>query len=130
MLFLILKFPSMKKILFPFIILCFCTGCETKSISKNEIELPQYQTLLSTEVYTGKGKVGEVLIPSLSRQLSAVEREKTLRNIMKSERWTMVSAYATKEAYNQKSCAPYSQRQKAYKEGFIGGINEFGKFYE
>lgn len=120
----------MKKILFTFIILWFCAGCETKKNAKNVTKMPQYQTLLSTEVYTGRGKVGEVLIPSLSRQLSAVEREKTLRNIMKSERWTMVSAYATKEAYNRKSCAPYSQRQKAYKEGFIGGINELGKFYE
>lgn len=120
----------MKNLIFAYIIIFTYTGCETKNNAKNETKMPQYQTLLSTEVYTGKGKVGEILIPSLSRQLSAVEREKTLRNIMKSERWTMVSAYATKEAYNRKSCAPYSQRQKAYKEGFIGGINELGKFYE
>ena len=120
----------MKNLIFAYIIILTYTGCETKNNAKNGTKMPQYQTLLSTEVYTGKGKVGEILIPSFSRQLSAVEREKTLRNIMKSERWTMVSAYATKEAYNRKSCAPYSQRQKAYKEGFIGGINELGKFYE
>jgi hypothetical protein len=49
---------------------------------------------------------------------------------MKSNGWVIISAYSTKEAYNEKSCAIYSERTKAFKEGFIGKVDENGTFSE
>jgi hypothetical protein len=49
---------------------------------------------------------------------------------MKSEGWVIISAYSTNQAYKEKSCATYSERTKAFKEGYLGKIDEFGKFSE
>jgi hypothetical protein len=50
---------------------------------------------------------------------------------MKSEGWVSVSAYSTEAAYKANSSESYSrQHPNALKDGFIGGIDENGKYYE
>lgn len=120
----------MQKIIFAIAILLVIIGCKTKKDNKADLVSPQYTTLFSVDLYTGKGKSGEVLIPSVSRKLKNNEREKILRDIMKSEGWVIISAYSTQEAYKEKNCATYSKRSKAFKEGFLGKVDENGKFYE
>ena len=120
----------MKKIIFSIIILLGSIGCNTNKKNKVEVVSPSYTTLLSVDLYTGKGKCGEVLIPSVSRELKSNDREKILRGIMKSEGWLIISAYSTKEAYKEKSCAVYSMRSKAFKEGYLGKVDENGTFSE
>lgn len=118
----------MKKIIFVIVILLGGIGCNTNK--ENKIEAPPYTTLLSVDLYTGKGKCGEILIPSVSRDLKSSDREKILRDIMKSEGWVIISAYSTNEAYKEKSCATYSERTKAFKEGYLGKVDENGLFSE
>ena len=124
------KTEKMKKIILASLILLGGTGCNTNKENKVELASPTYTTLLSVDLYTGKGKCGEVLIPSVSRELKNTDREKILRGIMKSEGWLIISAYSTKEAYKEKSCAEYSMRSKAFKEGYLGKVDENGIFSE
>ncbi len=124
------KTEKMKKIILASLILLGGTGCNTNKENKVELASPKYTTLLSVDLYTGKGKCGEVLIPSVSRELKNTDREKILRGIMKSEGWLIISAYSTKEAYKEKSCAEYSMRSKAFKEGYLGKVDENGIFSE
>jgi hypothetical protein len=49
---------------------------------------------------------------------------------MKSEGWVIISAFSTNEAYKEKSCATYSKRTKAFKEGYLGKVDENGIFSE
>lgn len=120
----------MKVIFIAIAIILGSIGCKTKKETKVEAESHQYTTLLSVDLYTGKGKCGEVLMPSVSRELKSYDREKMLRDIMKSEGWIIISAYSTKEAYEEKSCAPYAERSIAFKEGFLGKVDEEGNFYD
>lgn len=120
----------MKKIIFGIAMLCCSIGCKTKNENKVEVLSPQYTTLNSVDLYTGKGKAGEILIPSFSRELKSSNREKVLRDIMKSEGWVIISAYSTKDAYKEKSCASFTNRSKAFKEGFLGKVDENSNFYE
>ena len=118
----------MVKIIFAIVILFSGFGCDTKK--DNKVETPPYTILLSVDLYTGKGKCGEILIPSFSRDLKRSDREKVLRDIMKSEGWVIISAYSTNEAYKEKSCATFSARTKAFKEGYLGKVDENGTFSE
>lgn len=105
-------------------------SCQNQKASAAKSDLPTYSTLAAVEVYTGKGIAGEVLIPSVSRELNSKERERLLREIMKSEGWHIISAYASKEAFNEKSCAVYEQRSPGFKAGYLGKVDEEGKFSE
>jgi hypothetical protein len=120
----------MKKIIFAIIILLGSIGCKAKKENKEEVISPSYTTMSCVDLYTGKGKCGDVLIPSISRGVKSNEREKILRAIMKSEGWIIISAYSSQEAYNEKSCAEYSMRSKAFKEGYLGKVDEKGTFSE
>jgi hypothetical protein len=103
-------------------------GCKTEKESHVEVASPPYTTLLAVDVYTGKGKAGEILMPSVSRELTSNDREKILRAIMKSEGWLIISAFSTKEAYRDRSCDP--NRTKAFKDGYLGKVDENGHFSE
>lgn len=120
----------MRKVIFAIAILLGSMGCNTKEERKVELLSPPYTILSSVDVYTGKGISGEVLIPSVSRGLTSTERERILRAIKKSKGWLIISAYSTKEAFKEKSCAPYSERSKAFQDGFLGKVDENGNFYE
>lgn len=123
----------MKKFLIAFTILLLNIGCgETqKEETKAEVVLPQYTTLFSVDLMSGKGKFGEVLISSLSKEVKSSEREKTFRGIMDSEGWISISAYSTEEAYKANSSESFSKAHpNALKNGFLGGIDENGKYYE
>jgi len=120
----------MKKTALAIMMLWGSLGCQPRKDANMEAGLPQYSTISSVEVYTGKGKAGDVLIPSLSRTLTSSDREKTLRGIMKSEGWLIISAFSTKDAYKERSCAPFAERPKAFKEGYIGKVDENGNFSE
>ncbi len=124
----------MKRILFAFAIILLCIGCETKkenSENKVDVVLPQYTTLFSVDLSSGKGKFGEVLIPTLTKEVKSIEREKTFREIMESEGWVSISAYSSEEAYKANSSESFSkQNPNALKDGFLGGIDENGKYYE
>lgn len=123
----------MKRILFAFTILLLNMGCnETKKEeTRAEVLLPNYTTLFSVDLMSGKGKFGEVLIPAFSKEVKSSEREKTFRGIMDVEGWVSISAYSTEEAYKSNSSESFSkQHPNALKDGFLGGIDENGKYYE
>jgi hypothetical protein len=123
----------MKKFLLAFTILLLNIGCgETKKEeTKAEVVLPQYTTLFSVDLISGKGKFGEVLIPTLSKEVKGSEREKAFRGIMDVEGWVSISAYSTEEAYKANSSESFSKTHpNAIKDGFLGGIDENGKYYE
>ena len=122
----------MKKILFAFAILLLSFGCETKKEeTKSELVLPKYTTLFSVDLFSGKGKFGEVLIPSLNKKINSREREETFRGIMEAEGWVSISAYSTEDAYKANSSESFSKEHpNALKDGFLGGIDENGKYYE
>lgn len=123
----------MKRILFAFTILLLNMGCsETKKEeTRAEVVLPNYTTLFSVDLISGKGKFGEVLILAFSKEVKSSEREKTFRGIMDVEGWVSISAYSTEEAYKSNSSESFSkQHPNALKDGFLGGIDENGKYYE
>ena len=120
----------MTKTVFALLVLLGSLGCEPRKDASAGSALPQYSTIPSVDVYTGKGKAGDVLIPSLSRSLKSSDREKTLRSIMKAEGWIIISAFSTKDAYQERNCAPYEERYKAFKEGYLGKVDENGVFSE
>ena len=120
----------MKKILSVLTILWVNIGCETKKDSKGEVALPPFTTLSAVDLYTGKGESGDVLIPSATRTQKSSDREKTLRGIMRSEGWLIISAFSTKEAYEDRSCAPFPERTEAFNVGYLGKVDENGKFSE
>ena len=93
-------------------------------------QLPKYSTLSAVRLYTGHGKCGDVLIPSITREVKAADRETLLRKIMKTEGWVIISAFSTKEAFNQRTCDSFPDRAPAFKAGYIGKIDEDGKFYD
>jgi hypothetical protein len=123
----------MKNFLLAFTILLLNIGCgETqKEETKVEVVLPQYTTLFSVDLMSGKGKFGEVLIPKFSKKVKGSEKEKTFRAIMDSEGWVSISAYSTEDAYKANSSESFSkQHPNALKDGFLGSIDENGRFYE
>jgi hypothetical protein len=120
----------MKALIFSIAILLANIGCKTNNENKVGEVSYQYTTLLSVDVYTGIGKAGEVLIPSVSRELKSRDREKILRGIMKSEGWVIISAYSNKDAYKEKSCESYPNRPIAFKVGYLGKIDENGNYSE
>ena len=89
----------MKKLILALTILLFQIACHTKT------DVPHYTVINAVDLYTGKGKCGEILIPSISRETKPNERDRILRDILKKEGWVIISAYASMEAYNEKSCA-------------------------
>lgn len=95
-----------------------------------ELQLPKYSTLSAVRLYTGHGKCGDVLIPSITRAVAPQDRETLLRNIMKKEGWVIISAFSTKEAFDQRTCDSFPDRAPAFKTGYIGKIDEDGKFYD
>ena len=124
----------MKRILFALAITLLSISCDTKkenTENKVDVVLPQYTTLFSVDLMSGKGKFGEVLIPSLSKEVKSNEREKVFRGIMNSEGWVSISAYSTEDAYKANSSESFSKEHpNALKDGFLGGIDENGKYYE
>jgi hypothetical protein len=108
------------------------TGCNQidSTQSKPADSLPKYSTLSAVRLYTGHGKCGDVLISSVSRQVGRTEREKLLRRIMKTEGWVIISAFSSKEAFDQRTCDSFPARSPAFKAGYIGKIDEDGKFYD
>ncbi len=120
----------MKNIYIFTAILFISIGCGSKNSNTTKATLPKYQIVLATDIYTGKGKAGEIIIPTISRDLKASEREKILRDILHSEGWLTVSAFSTKEAHKEKSCAEFNKRSTAFKLGYIGKIDENGQFLD
>jgi hypothetical protein len=124
------KEKSMKKLLFTLVILIAALGCNTNTTSQSESPLPKYTTLSNVRLYTGHGKCGDVLIPSVSRQQDSKERAELLRDIMKKEGWVIISAFSTKEAFKERSCDSFPDRAPAFKAGYLGKIDLNGQFYE
>ncbi len=121
----------MKNNLILILLIISLIGCGKTKEEKLEEVLPTYSTLFSVDLFSGKGKFGEVLIPSVSKSSNSTEREKILRSIMKSEGWVSVSGYSTEDAYKANSSESFSkQHPNALKDGFLGGIDENGKYYE
>lgn len=124
----------MKRILFALAFTLLSISCETKkenTENKVEVVLPQYTTLFSVDLISGKGKFGEVLIPSLNKKIKSGEREEAFRGIMAAEGWVSISAYSTEDAYKANSSESFSKEHpNALKDGFLGGIDENGKYYE
>lgn len=118
----------MKNIYIFTAIIFISIGCGSENHSTSKETLPKYQIVLATDIYTGKGKAGEIIIPTISRDIKASEREKILRDILLSEGWLTVSAFSTKEAHKEKSCAEFNKRSTVFKLGYIGKIDENGQF--
>lgn len=120
----------MKKILLILIFVTTFIGCINENTVKSSSQLPDYSMLSGVRIWTGQGKCGDVLIPSVSRELKIGDREKLLRNIMKKEGWVIISAFSTREAYIERSCDSFPNRTSAFKIGYLGKVDLDGKFYD
>ena len=120
----------MKNQIFIITLLLICIGCNQTTKVRRGNTLPSYTTLSAVRLYTGHGKCGDVLIPTIKREVTAQDRETLLRNIMKKEGWVIISAFSTKEAFDQRTCDSFPDRAPAFKTGYIGKIDEDGKFYD
>ena len=120
----------MKRILLIVIFATTFIGCINENTLKSSSQLPDYSMLSRVRIWTGQGKCGDVLIPSVSREQKSEDREKLLRSIMKKEGWVIISAFSTREAYIERSCDSFPDRSPAFKIGYLGKIDLDGKFYE
>ena len=106
----------------------FLLGCGNNGKNESRTEIPSYSIINSIEMYGGKGKAAYILMPSISREMKVSEREKLLKEIMKTENWVYLAVFNSKLAYQERNCDSYNQRKPAYKAGFIGVVNQFGQF--
>jgi len=120
----------MRQLLLSITVFLFSVSCNEPIKICRGHKLPNYTTLSAVRLYTGHGKCGDVLIPSITRVVTAQDRETLLRNIMKKEGWVIISAFSTKEAFDQRTCDSFPDRAPAFKTGYIGKIDEDGKFYD
>ncbi len=120
----------MRKIIFTITLLTILQGCLNENKPKSYFQLPHYSILSNVRIWTGQGKCGDILIPSVSREHKSGDREKLLREIMKKEGWVIISAFSTPRAYKERSCDSFPDRTPAFKTGYLGKIDLDGKFYE
>lgn len=96
-----------------------------------DVDLPQYKILDQTDLFSGTGKLGEILIVSYSKNTPKELREGTLRKIMKKEGFVSGMLYSTEEAFKANYSESYSKSHPgALKKGYLGQINEQGEFIE
>ncbi len=87
--------------------------------------LPAYKVLFSVQKFGGGGRLGEVLVASLSRTTPAKTREEIARQIASKEGFTEVSLYSTKDSYKANSSEAFSKAHPgAMKRGFLGMIQD------
>lgn len=93
-----------------------------------EDSLPSYKILLSLNLPNGKGRYGDILIPTLSRKTPVETRESIARKIAKAEHLTSLRLYSTEEAYKANISESYSKAHpNALRQGFMGSL-EGGDF--
>ena len=118
----------MKNQIFIITLLLICIGCNQTTKVRRGNTLPSYTTLSAVRLYTGHGKCGDVLIPTIKREVTAQDRETLLRNIMKKEGWVIISAFSTREAFDQRTCDSFPDRAPAFKTGYIGKLTKTENF--
>jgi len=91
--------------------------------------LPPYTILFQVNIAGGKGKMGEVLIPSYSRSTPKEKREATAKQIARKEGFTDLILYSTYEAQKANNSSSYAQQSPtAMKNGFFG-LTQKRNFY-
>ena len=90
-----------------------------------EKEVPSYTVLFSVTRASGGGKLGEILVPSISRTAPAAEREALARRIATQESLAEVTIYSTEEAYKANGSESFSKAHPgALRSGFIGSLKD------
>lgn len=93
-----------------------------------EADLPAYTVLFTVEKFRGGGRYGEILVPSVSRKVSAAEREALARRIADKEHLVDVNLYSSEDAYKANGSESFSKAHpNAMRRGFLGML-ENGKF--
>jgi len=89
-----------------------------------EGDLPSYIVLYVNEAGDGSGRFGDVLVPSLSRQTPASERESLARRIAEKEHINHMCLYSTKDAYQANVSGSYQEAHpNALRDGFLGVVD-------
>lgn len=94
--------------------------------SKATSDLPAYKLADVVNQRVG-GRIGEVIIPSLSRTSPAQRREAVARAIAEKEGLQEVVLYATEEAMRADSSASYAEQHPGAMKGYLGSLRG-GKF--
>ncbi|CAM4134746.1 hypothetical protein AQBE111736_01650 [Aquirufa beregesia] len=104
----------------------------TATIDKSkDKDIPDYKILFQVDLNSGEGRFGEILISSYSKKIPKVERERTLRKIIKKEGFVSAVLYSTEDAYKANSSESFSKAHpNAFKNGYLGQITEKGVFVE
>ncbi|MGE5574016.1 MAG: hypothetical protein ACM3ZU_13525 [Bacteroidota bacterium] len=91
-------------------------------------QLPAYTILLSVDLADGTGRMGDILIPSLSPSTPRAKRESVARAIAAKEGFVAAYLYSTREAYEADMSSSYAKAHPdALKSGFLGFLEQ-GKF--
>ena len=86
-------------------------------------ELPAYTILFSVDLADGTGRMGDILIPSLSPSTPTAKRESVARSIATKEGFVTVYLYRTREAYEANMSSSYAKAHPdALKSGFLGSL--------
>jgi hypothetical protein len=98
----------------------------TETVERSEdTSLPAYTILFQAEKLGGAGRFGDVLVPSVSRQSSATEREALARTIASREGLAEVMLYCTEDAYEANMSSSYaSAHPNAMRDGFLGMLKD------
>jgi hypothetical protein len=97
----------------------------TEPVQRSEDSaLPAYTILFQMEKLGG-GRYGDVLVPSVSRETPAKERETLARAIASREGFDDVTLYSTEDAYEANMSSSYaSAHPNAMRDGFLGMLQD------
>ena len=91
-------------------------------------DLPAYTVLFSVDLADGSGRMGNVLVPSLSRSTPISKRESVAKAIAGREGFVEVYLYRTEDAYKADMSSSYAKAHPdALKSGYLGMLRR-GKF--
>lgn len=91
-------------------------------------DLPAYTVLFSVDLADGSGRMGQILVPSLSRKTPASKRESVARGVAAKEGFVAVYLYRTEDAYKADMSSSYAKAHPdALKNGYLGMLEQ-GKF--
>lgn len=90
-----------------------------------EGNIPEYKIISQMNLIGNKGKWGDIVIPSYSKNTPKDIREATLRQICQREGFVGAALYSTEEAYKANVSASYAQNNPgALKAGFLGSLRD------
>ena len=90
--------------------------------------VPEYIVLETNK--NGMGSFGDILIPSLSKEVTFDRIKEIALTIQTIEKLDFISVYSTKEAHKAQYSESYSKSNPDAKSGYLGGSNILTKEFE